>query len=63
MVHTSKALEVRQRAARIFLMELYKVKYRWLTRHELQCEDAFVALGMATVDGVNGFGRPRLRWH
>ena len=49
-------------AARELLAKLDKTKYRsWLSRHDLQCEEAFVALGLAVQDGVNG-GRPYLRW-
>ena len=53
----------RQVNARGLLAEMEKTKYRnWLWLSTLECEEAFVALGLAVQDGVNGRGRPRLRW-
>ena len=50
----------RQVNARGLLAELDKTKYRsWLNRYDLQCKEAFIALGLAVQDGVNG---RRLRW-
>jgi len=60
---SSEALDARQFAARELLHELDKSKYRsWLSRYDLECEEAFVSLGLATQDGLNGRGRPYLRW-
>jgi hypothetical protein len=54
---------VSREAAIRLLRELDKTKYRnWLGRWDLQCETAFVTLGLATAEGVNGRGRPYLRW-
>lgn len=59
----SESLDARQHEARELLRELDKTKYRnWLGKWDLECEDAFVALGLATKEGVNGRGRPYLRW-
>ena len=56
----------RQKVARDMLAETQKKKYsNWLWLHHLECEDAFVALGLATTttDGqLNWRGRPYLRW-
>ena len=53
----------RQVNARGLLAEMEKTKYRnWLWLSTLECEEAFVALGLAVQDGVNGRGRPYLRW-
>jgi hypothetical protein len=58
-----ESLKDRQAAARALLNELEKTKYRnWLSKWDLECEDAFVALGLAKAEGVNGRGRPWLRW-
>ena len=57
------ALVERQSRARSLLADMDKTKYRsWLWRSELECEDAFVALGLAVQDGMNGRNRPYLRW-
>jgi hypothetical protein len=56
-------LEDRQKEARGVLRELDKSKYRsWLHKWDLECQDAFIALGLAEYDGMNGRGRPYLRW-
>jgi hypothetical protein len=53
----------RQKEARGILRELDKSKYRsWLHKWDLECQDAFIALGLAEYDGMNGRGRPYLRW-
>jgi len=56
-------LSDRQASARSLLAEVDKKKY-WLSRSDLECADAFVALGLATIDGQTGHTPPRpyLRW-
>jgi hypothetical protein len=59
----TESLADRQKAARTLLNELDKTKYRnWLGKWDLECEDAFIALGLAKQEGVNGRGRPYLKW-
>jgi hypothetical protein len=60
---TTMLVELNKKTARSLLVELDKTKYRsWLSRYDLECEEAFVALGLAVQEGVNGRGRPYLRW-
>lgn len=58
----SETLAYRQFEARKLLAELAKKKYRWTSKWELHCEEAFIALELAKQDGVAGHGRPYLRW-
>lgn len=60
----SDSLADRQAAAQKLLGELEKTKYRsWLSRWDLRCEDAFVELRLAVQTGINGHGRPYLKWN
>jgi hypothetical protein len=52
----------RKAAAIRLLQQTRKTKFAWLALWDLRCETALRDLGLATLDGVNGLGRPCVRW-